>query len=230
MSIVKAIVFDLDNTLVDFFKMKEHCCEAAVTAMVEAGLPLNEKEALKKLMQLYWKEGIESQNIFERFLEKEMGEVNYKVLANGVAAYRRVKVGNLVPYPHVKSTLIKLKEKGLKLGIVSDAPRMQAWLRLAEMGLTDFFDEVVTFDDTGKTKPNEKPFKAIIQKLGVKPEEIVFVGDSPERDIAGAKSVGMKAALAKYGESKYTKGRQGIKADFELNDLRELVKIVESGK
>jgi len=226
MNRIKAVVFDLDNTLIDFFKMKEQCCESAVTAMVEAGLHLDEKTALEKLMKLYWKEGIESQNIFEKFLEKELGKVDYKILASGIAAYRRVKAGNLAPYPHVKSTLIRLKEKGLKLGIVSDAPRMQAWLRLAEMGLTDFFDEVVAFDDTGKTKPNEKPFKAIIQRLGLKAEEIIFVGDSPERDITGAKAVKMKAALAKYGESKYTKN-SGIKPDFELKDLRDLIGIVE---
>lgn len=224
---VKAVVFDLDNTLIDFFRMKGLCAEAAANAMVEAGLNLSEKEAFEKLMKFYWEQGIESQDVFERFVEKELGKIDYKIVASAIAAYRRVKAGNLTPYPHVKSTLIKLKEKGLKLGILSDAPRLQAWLRLAELGLIDFFDAVVTFDDTKQLKPDPKPFNEIIKKLaGIKAEEIIFVGDSPERDVQGAQKSGMKAALAKYGQTEYTKTRQEIKPDFELKDLRDLLKIV----
>lgn len=223
---VKAVVFDLDNTLADFLKTKELCCKAAVSAMVEAGLPLSEKTALQKLMKLYWKKGIESQDIFQSFLQQELGKIDYKILASAVAAYRRTKAGNLTPYPNVKQVLLKLKEKRLKLGILSDAPRMQAWLRIAEMGLIDFFDTVVAFEDTGEKKPGKKPFEEIINRLKVKPSEIVFVGDDPVRDIEGAQEAGMKAALAKYGASKYTKAKRKTKADFELKDLKELLEIV----
>jgi len=44
------------------------------------------------------------------------------------------------------------------------------------MGMDSFFDAVITFDDTGKTKPDEAPFRAALKKLGVKPEEAVMVG------------------------------------------------------
>ncbi|MBN1940548.1 MAG: HAD-IA family hydrolase, partial [Candidatus Diapherotrites archaeon] len=150
-----------------------------------------------------------------------------KILAGAIAAYRRTKAGNLIPYPHVRSTLIKLKELGLKLAIVSDAPRMQAWLRLAEMGLSDFFDTVVTFDDTGEKKPSAKPFEAVIQKLGVKPSQIIFIGDDLEKDVAGAQNTGMKSALAKYGASKYTLTNDKIKPDFELESLRDLLAVLK---
>jgi putative hydrolase of the HAD superfamily len=223
---IKAIVFDLDNTLVDFIATKELCCRAAVNAMIKAGLPLSEKNALKKLMALYWKHGIESQDIFQRFLEKELKKIDYKILASAIAAYRSTKAGNLTPYPNVRQTLLKIREKGLKIGIVSDAPRMQAWLRLVEMGLADFFDAVVAFEDTGEKKPSEKPFLAITKKLGVKPSEILFVGDDAKKDIFGAKNIGMKTVLAKYGVSKYTKTKKKIKADFEINDFKELLEVV----
>ena len=218
----KAVLFDLDNTLIDFSKMKKLSSEAAISAMIESGLPLEEKEAMEKLYKMYGKHGMENQNIFETFLEEVMGNIDYKILANAVVAYRRVKDGHLVTYPHVNSTLIKLKEAGLKLGIVSDAPRMQAWLRLASLNLTDFFDVVVTLDDTGHLKPSEMPFKQAIKKLSVGAKEILFVGDNPERDIAGAKKVGMKTALAKYGQ--YVEG--GEKADFDLKSIGDIVKIV----
>lgn len=219
---LKAVLFDLDNTLVDFMRMKRLSSEAAVSAMVNAGLGLEEKVAMERLFALYEEHGIENQGIFEVFLKKEMGKVDYKILSEGIVAYRRVKAGHISTYPRVHFTLIKLKEKGLKLGIVSDAPKKQAWLRLAEMNLSDFFDVVIALEDTGELKPSELPFKQALKMLGLKPEEILFVGDNPGRDIAGAKKVGMKTALAKYGQ--VVEGKE--KADFELDSISGILSIV----
>jgi putative hydrolase of the HAD superfamily len=219
----KAILFDLDNTLTDFMRMKEECINASVRAMVEAGLPLTEKKAHKKFFEFYWEHGIENQRIFQKFIKKVMGKIDYKVLAAAITAYRRAQVGVLIPYPHTRSTLIKLKEKGLKLGIVSDAPRMRAWMRLTEMDLTDYFDFVITVGDVKRLKPSKMPFNAALKKLKFKPEQIIFVGDNPKRDIAGAKAMGMKTALAKYGVRKPSKT---IKADFDLNSIKDLLKLV----
>jgi putative hydrolase of the HAD superfamily len=220
---MKAVLFDLDNTLIDFMTMKRRSCEAAISAMIDAGLNMDKDEAYKKLFELYEEHGIENQRIFQKFLRKVTGKVDYRILARGITAYRRVQAGYLEPYPRVRSTLIALKEKGLILGIVTDAPRMRAWLRLTEMGLSDFFNVVITLDDTGVAKPNELPFKAALRAIGAKPEEILFVGDNPIRDIAGAKNLGMKTALAKYGQifqnSKY-------KADYELNSFSDLISII----
>ncbi len=220
---MKAVLFDLDNTLIDFMRMKKISCEAAISAMVDGGLELDKDEAYKLLFDLYGVHGIEHQQIFQKFLEKATGKVDYRVLSKGITAYRRMQAGYLEPYPRVRSTLIELKKKGLALGIVSDAPRMRAWLRLAEMGLTDFFDFVVTLEDTGHEKPSVLPFKAAMKQLNLTAEEILFVGDNPERDIKGAQKLGIKTALAKYGQLFPDKN---IKADFELKNISELLKIV----
>jgi putative hydrolase of the HAD superfamily len=220
---LRAVLFDLDNTLVDFLKMKELCSEAAIYSMIEAGLPLEEKKAKGILFEMYEEVGFENQKIFEEFLQRTMGRLDYRILAAGVAAYRRVKAGHLVPYAHVRETLIKLKERALKLGIVSDAPRMQAWLRLAEMNLLEFFDVVIALEDTGKLKPSRLPFKEAVQRLGVNPREILFVGDNPERDIKGAARMGMHTALAKYGQ--FAKGSP--KAEHELKSALDILKAVD---
>ena len=222
----KAVLFDLDNTLVDFVQFKKQCSSAAIRAMVEAGLGINEEKASELLFRMYHDFGWEDQRIFERFLRKIKGRVDYRVLASGIAAYRRMKAGSMVPYPRVRETLIRLRSSGLKLGIVSDAPRMQAWLRLAEMNLSEFFDVVVALEDTGRLKPSRLPFRQAIKKLGLKPEEILFVGDSPERDIKGAKAMGMKTALAEYGQVVKAKA----KPDFVLKEPIDLLKIVGRGK
>ncbi|MFH1544836.1 MAG: TIGR02253 family HAD-type hydrolase [archaeon] len=220
---IKAVLFDLDNTLIDFMTMKRKSCEAAINAMIDSGLKLKKEKAIEILFDLFKSHGIEDQTIFQKFLKKTVGGIDYKILAKGIAAYRRKQVGYLMPYPDVESTLKELRKKGLKLGIVSDAPKLKAWLRLAEMDLTDYFDLVIALDDTGKRKPHLLPFDTAIKRLGLKAEEIMFVGDNPKRDIFGAKKAGMKTCLAKYGQLYPSKG---IKADFEVKGVKELLKIL----
>lgn len=218
---IKCVLFDLDNTLIDFSSMKKRCTEAAISAMIDAGLEMRRKRAFNLMFKMYQKYGIEDHTIYQKFLQKYTKKLDYKIISAGIVAYRKVRSSELVPYPHVRETIFKLKNNGLKLGIVSDAPKMQAWLRLTEMNLVEFFDVVLGYEDTGKLKPSAAPFKKALKKMKLKPEEVIFVGDNHQRDILGAKKVGMKTVLAKYGQV-VKKG----KADFVLKDVRELVRIL----
>lgn len=220
---IKAILFDLDNTLADFMEFKTEASRAAIHAMVDAGLPMEEESAYKALFAMYQEVGIEDQRIFNKFLEKQLGKSDNKILAAGIIAYRKVKSGQLKTYVGVKRTLLKLKEKSIKLGVVSDAPEIQPWLRIEELGLREFFDVVVGFDDTKQLKPSELPFKTALSGLGCPASAVLFVGDNPGRDIKGAKTVGMKTALAKYGQ---VFPNAGIKADFELKKFEDLLSLV----
>ncbi|NIO19730.1 MAG: TIGR02253 family HAD-type hydrolase [Candidatus Aenigmarchaeota archaeon] len=220
---IKAILFDLDNTLIDFMLMKRKSCEAAMDAMINSGLKISKNKGMKILYDLYGEKGIEYKNIFQEFLRKTIRRIDYKILARGVVAYRKAQVAYVKPYPGTVKTLVRLKEKGLKLGIVSDAPSFKGWVRLVEMGIEDLFDVVVTLEDTGKEKPSRIPFMEAVKKLGIKPENILFVGDRPGRDIKGAKATGMRTVFAKYGDL------EGIKksgADYEIEKITDLLKIV----
>jgi len=219
---MKAVLFDLDNTLIDFMKMKKQSCRAAIDAMIGAGLKVEQQKALKMLFELYDKYGLEEKTIFQKFLQKLTGKIDYKILANGIVAYRKVRTGFLEPYPNVDYVLLKLKSMGIKIGVVTDAPKLKAWIRLASMKLSNFFDVVVAFEDTNRRKPSKLPFKAALKKLKLKPSECLMVGDWPERDIKGAKALGMKTCFAKYGNPKIKKSY----ADYEIDDIRKLLEIV----
>ena len=65
---IKAVLFDLDNTLIDFMKVKRSSVNAAINAMLAAGIKLKKKKATKILYGLYKKHGIEHQQIFQKFL------------------------------------------------------------------------------------------------------------------------------------------------------------------
>ncbi|MCX7835974.1 MAG: HAD-IA family hydrolase [bacterium] len=221
---IKAILFDLDNTLVDFMQMKHACVEAAVTAMRDVGLKMSHQEATQKIYAIYSKHGIEYQEVFDRFLE-EIHLSHPRFLAAAISAYRKTRTLHINPYPGVKETLLELIKRGIELGVVSDAPRKQAWLRLVDAGLDIFFNVVVAFEDTGKLKPNPEPFLMAMEKLHVLPTETIMIGDWPERDMRGAKALGLYTAFARYGTLIDETKLSG--ADFELYRLNDLIAIVD---
>ncbi len=221
---IKAVVFDLDNTLVNFMRVKRAAVDGAVEAMIDAGLKSAKDAAVKRVFNMYDREGIEDQKVFDKMLVEEYGEIDYRILAAGVVGYRRAKEGNMVLYPHVRQTIIELVRMGLKLAVVSDAPRMSAWTRLVSLGLAPFFDTVVANEDTGKRKPDPAPFKLALGRLDAKPEQAIMIGDWAERDMVGAKALGMKTAFARYGDDFDTKDAG---ADYELTDIYQLVDIVK---
>jgi len=220
---IKAVIFDLDNTLLDFVKMKDAAIRAAVDAMVEAGLTVEKKEAVGVIKKIYDEKGYEYQEVFDEYLRKTTGRVEYRYLASAIVAYRRAKEASLILYPRVNVTLMMLAKMGLKLGVVSDAPSRKAWMRLCYLNLHHLFDAVVTFDDTGVQKPAPEPFYKICNLLEIKPAEALMVGDWPEKDMVGARQVGMSTAFARYGD---TLGVQESGADYDLSDIYQLIDIV----
>jgi len=220
---IKAVLFDLDNTLIDFMAFKRNCCSAALKAMIFAGLKIDKKRATKILFKLYDKYGIEYNKIFQKFLQKTEGNIDYKILANGIIAYRKMKENYLVPYTGVKATLKKLKKKKYKLAIISDAPKIKAWERLVAMGIDSYFDAVVTKGNVKVQKPSSKIFRKALQLLKVKPKEAVMVGDRIERDIKGAKALGIRTVFARYGNKKVKKSG----ADYEIKKFDEILGIVK---
>ena len=220
---IKGVVFDLDNTLLDFMKMKEFAVKAAIKSMIEAGLEVDEEKSYSEIISIYEQFGWENQKVFDVFLEKSIGHVDNKFLAAGIVAYRRAREANLMAYPNVNKTLMALAKSAIKMGLGSDAPSRQAWMRIHYLNLYHFFDVVITLDDSGERKPSAKPFQMALDRMGLRPEETVMIGDWPERDVVGAQQIGMKTAFARYGD---TFGTLQSGADWDLDDIYQLVGII----
>jgi len=221
---VKAVIFDLDNTLLDFKKMKEQGVRAAIGAMIEAGLNYDEEKAYNEIFEIYHEKGWEYQLIFDDFLNNTIRKIDNKFLAAAIVAYRRAKEATLLVYPNVRRTLIHLLKHGIKIAVVSDAPSREAWMRIYYLNLHHVFDLVLTFDDSKVHKPSPIPFKMALEKLQIKPEEALMIGDWPERDVVGANQVGMKTIFARYGD---TVSVENSGADWEVDDIYEIVNIVD---
>lgn len=109
----------------------------------------------------------------------------------------------LVPiHPQTVPLLQKLKSRGVRVGIISNfqhAPHVRNVLR--RHGLLKILDAVIISGEVRLQKPEPEIFRIALERLGTKPEETLYVGDDPIRDIAGAKSVGMQTRLFQNGSS-----------------------------
>ncbi|HOW36871.1 MAG TPA: HAD-IA family hydrolase [Candidatus Pacearchaeota archaeon] len=222
---IKAILFDIDNTLLGFREMKRACFEEAIDAMIRAGWKANKERALNDLVELYEEYGMEYEKTFQKLLEKQGGKVDYRLLAHGINTYRIFRVNYLIPYPNVLTTLSELKKK-YHLAVVTDAPRIKAWMRLVTMKLDDFFELVVTKGDVKREKTSETPFRSALRILKLKTSEVIMIGDRIPRDVKTPQKMGIKTVYARYGDSTpVPKGKSG--ADFEIDDISELLKIMK---
>ena len=221
---IKAIIFDLDNTLVDLMLLKRAAVDAAINAMIDAGLNVTFEKAKERINSIYDAEGIEYQQVFDRMLKEILGKVDYKIMSAGIVSYRKAREAALKPYPLVLPTLIELMKMGLKLAVVSDAPSKEAWLRLSYINFQHFFDVVITYDETRERKPSPVPFNMALKELDLKADECLMIGDWAERDMVGAKSVGMKTVFARYGDTFNTVNPE---SDYDINSISELVEIIK---
>ena len=225
---VRGIVFDLDNTLVDFLRMKRVASDAAARAMVQAGavFGFSADEAGDILFGAYM-EDLEGESVFARFVDQHhrarLGLSQHhadRITAAAVHAYLRAKMLWTEPYPGVRRTLLELGRRGLRFGVLTDAPRFKAYQRLEAAGIADLFDFVVTATDTGAHKPDPRPFRAALDRMGLPPPAVLMVGDSPERDIAGARAAGMRTAFARYGRPE----APAVAADVVLESFEDLLR------
>lgn len=221
---IKALIFDLDNTLVDFSGLKEQSVRGGVTSMLEAGLQADAEAVYRRIFEIYEEKGWEHQTVFDDVILEFNGKYNHKYLAAAISGYKKSREAALKPYPGVYATLISLIKRGLKLAVVSDAPGREAWLRLYQLNFHHLFDVVVTYSESGEFKPSPKPFELALEKLGLKAWECMMLGDWAERDMIGAKNLGMLTAFASYGDIFNTRDHG---ADYEIGHFDQILEIID---
>ena len=118
-------------------------------------------------------------------------------------------------FDDVAPTLAALRERGLKLGVISNwDDRLRPLLE--SLRFTDWFDSIVVSCEVGASKPAVAVFETAVQQLGVPADAILHVGDSFEMDVEGARNAGLNAVQIERNASHTA----GIKS---LRDLASLV-------
>ncbi|AEG17513.1 TIGR02253 family HAD-type hydrolase [Methanobacterium paludis] len=225
---IKAVFFDIDDTLYDTSSFAKLARRAAINAMIDAGLPLEFDEAYKLLREIIKEKGSNYDKHFNVLTKRVFGEEKPLLIALGMITYHNVKFALLRLFPNTMSTLIYLKSRGYHLGVISNGITIKQWEKLIRLGLHHFFDEIITSQEAGVEKPDEEIFKLAIGKMGCKAEKSVMVGNKFSEDIVGAINTGMSAILVNStlteSEKEYIK-KEDLKVDV-IKDLSELRNIL----
>jgi len=203
---IKAVLFDLGNTLV-----YSNLEDAYQRILAEQGFtkPLREvRNALIKGNREFDIDRHEGLSANEFYTQWNLVQLKHLGLEGSEA--RKLaesintqwwKFAQFHVYPRVKDTLQRLKRTGLKLGLVTGGFEEDIEMILPSTGLDEFFDVKVGVNTTGKRKPHPTAFRYALRQLGAKPHEAIFVGDDFEADYLGAQKVGMVPVLIKRRSS-----------------------------
>jgi len=125
-----------------------------------------------------------------------------------------------------QALLESLRDRGLKIGLVANSWPDPAWILRTDaeaLGLAPLLDTMVFADEAGARKPAPEPFLRACRELGVEPEAAVFVGDDLERDVQGARAVGMRTVQAMW----FRADDSGeIEADFRAFTAMDVLNVV----
>ncbi|MBP1913024.1 TIGR02253 family HAD-type hydrolase [Thermococcus stetteri] len=223
---IRAVLFDLDDTLVDTTKLAELARKNAVENMVRHGLPVDFNTAYSELLELINEYGSNFGKHFDYLLRRLDLPQNPKWIAAGVIAYHNTKFAYLRSVKNSKRVLLELKREGYKVAVVTDGDPIKQWEKILRLELDEYFDDVFISDYLGVKKPHPKIFLKALKKLGVKPEEAVMVGDRLYSDIYGAKNVGMTTVWFRYGKYRDREMEYVEYADFTIERLEDLLRII----
>lgn len=217
---VKAIFFDIDDTLFPTTEFTAKARRDVISAMMEVGLDVDEREGYEKLLEVIAEYGSNYPGHFDRLLEKLRVPYDARYVAAGIVAYHDAKL-SMHCYPDTKRTLAALRERGYALGVISDGLAVKQWDKIIRLGLEHFFDAVVVSEAVGVEKPDRRIFGLALKRFSLKPVQTAYVGDRLDKDVAGAKAAGMVAVHVRRDG----KGFADAKPDYTIRRISELLKI-----
>jgi len=218
----KAILFDLDGTLIDSVP--------DLALAVNEMLTILEKETFSEDTIRYWV-GNGAQTLVKRALldkkevENERIDKTYFKKAHTIflEAYGKHLCRATRPYPHVVETLEVLKNRGYRLTIITNKPEQFVEPILKGLGFDDLFETYLGGDSLPKKKPDPMPLLHMCDLLGLTVESCVMVGDS-KNDILAANACGMQSIGVTYGYN-YAEEISIYKPDAVVNDFSNILEL-----
>ena len=215
---VRAVLFDLDGTLVDSAEDLRH---ALNIILAERGLRTLDLPEVKSMI------GDGAAKLVERGLAATGGDLagHADALRDFLAIYEANAADATRPYPGTIETLEALRANRLPLAVVTNKPEAATALVLEALGLASFFDVVVGGDTLPQRKPHPAPILHALAALGMTPGAAVMIGDN-HHDVKAAKAAGTGAIAVTYGYSHLPHAELG--ADRLIDNLKELLPLLKA--
>jgi pyrophosphatase PpaX len=220
---IKAVVFDLDGTLVEFNLDYKRLRSEVIAFLNRLGLPSSVFSMNDRITSIVEKAERLMANTGKS--KEEIREMNREIFSK-VDIYEMAAARTTRMFPSVIPTLKLLKERHLKMGIFTLNGRKQTEYLLERFHLEKFFDAVVSREDTRKVKPNPEHLEVVLKMLGSKPKETIVLGDG-EADMRCAEQLG---AIAVGFANERTPVNQLISggANYVISSFSDLLTLVSS--
>jgi putative hydrolase of the HAD superfamily len=215
--VIKAVIFDLDGTLLD----REESVKNFIKSQYNRKLvgKVSKEEYISRFIELdnrgyTWKDKVYQQLVKEFGMEHQWEEL----LQDYLVEFKH----HCVPFPNLISMLEELKSRNLSLGIITNGRGQFQMDNIESLKITKYFDTIVVSEWEGIKKPDPQIFLRALERLDVSPGESFFVGDHPENDVKAAQNAGMKAIW------KRDAGWNDVEADDIIHDLAEIPLILKN--
>lgn len=222
---IRVVLFDLDDTL---FSEEEYIKSGYkyISTIIGKTHHLNEKKVYNDLYSLY---KIDSKNVFNRLLAKYGIKYTRQDISELVSQYRN-HTPNITFYDDVIPAITELKKMGIKVGIISDGYLSTQLNKARVLRLHELFDKVIFTDELGREywKPNPKAFELMKEYFNVNYDEMMYVGDNPEKDfyissIYPIQTVRIIRKQCVYLSKKYYKN---VREHFKVSVLIEIIAVL----
>lgn len=184
----KVIIFDLDDTLIlekDYVKSGFEI----ISKELEKQLNINSNEIYEKMVELFKED---SQMLFNRLLDYYDVDYDKNRILKLIKIYREHKPTiNLLP--DAKEILNYLFKNNYRMGIITDGYAVTQRRKLEVLKIDKYFEHIIVTDELGKEnwKPSEVPYKLMKDKMNIKFDEMIYVGDNPKKDFISPNKLGM---------------------------------------
>jgi pyrophosphatase PpaX len=206
------VLFDLDGTVIDSGAIILASMRHAVTEVLGSAPPDEE------LMATVGGPGLEAQM-------HALAPDRVEELVTVYRAHNGPLHDSLVCCPGMDDVLVRLKDEGRRLGIVTAKRRETVELAFAKVPLGHLFDTVVGGDETQHHKPDPEPLLLALDRLGARADEAVYVGDAPF-DVRAAKAAGMHSVAVTWGGIHTRERVEAEGPDAVVDSAEELLDVL----
>lgn len=215
---IKAVLFDLDDTLYREYDFVEQAFRHVAEYLVKTGVRQTSDTLTCQMMERMKKEG--RGKIFDWLCVQYDLDIPVQEL---VQIYRETKPV-LALYPDGEEILAWLKKERIKTGLITDGNASVQHCKIQALDLDRRMDVVLATYDLGLTKPEPEVYAYCLDKLNCGPKEAVYIGDNPLKDFVGARKLGMHTVRIKRPEGMHMEraAQPGYEADRSVQLLTEL--------
>ncbi|WP_088324936.1 HAD family hydrolase [Bacillus cereus] len=220
---IKAVIFDLDGTLLDRDSSLKLFIKEQYKRHINKLKHIPEEQYVSRFIELDNKGYVWKDKVYQQLLqEHSISDLTWEQLLED---YINNFQHHCIPFSNMEHVLKELKDKGILLGMITNGFTEFQLLNIQALGIEKYMDTILVSEQEGIKKPQAEIFMRALERLGVTPEESVYIGGHPENDVIGARNVGMNAIWKKdaFWENPFTD-------EYIIDDLKELLLLIDTIK